>query len=139
MNVTIGKIKRIFVRATLLFVLGDSLFLLFTHLVDFIPSSLETIALGIPAWIIFGSMAPYIMYGIVYLLGYIKKDLYLLKSNNPLTQRKATTFFFQSLDLTLTPTLFIFGVLNFVLNYFNFVLEFGIYLFMFLLVVVLGI
>ncbi len=138
MKVTINGIKMFIARAILLFVLADSLFLLFTHLVEFIPSSLETIALGIPTWIVFGAISPYVVYALFYVLGYFKRNFYLLRVPNKEESIRVDTFFFRSLDMTITPTLFIFGVLNFVLNYFNFVLSFGIYLFMFLLVVVLG-
>jgi len=136
---SIRSIRNILTRGLLIFILADSLFLLFTHLINFIYSAIETILLGIPAWISLGFISIYIIYGIVYLLSLFKKDYYLIKNTEITSFRRRLDLFLTTLDMTVTPTLFIFGVLNFVLNYFNYMLNYGIYLFMFLLVFVLGI
>ncbi len=138
MDISFRNIKNALIRGILIFILADSLFLLFTHLTNFIYSTLETIALGIPVWIIFGFLSIYLIYAIMLLLSHFKKDYFLLKNPESIIRNKRDMLI-KTLDMTITPTLFVFGALNFVLNYFNFMLTYGMYLFMFLLIFVLGI
>ncbi|MCD6483925.1 MAG: hypothetical protein J7L47_02300 [Candidatus Odinarchaeota archaeon] len=135
------KLKMTIARAILVFLIVDSTFLLATHMSSFVPYVVETIIIGVPVWLIFGALAPKII------TSALRKNssehpggLYLLDSLQKEKPRKTRALFAMALDYSISPTLFMFGVLNVIVNHFSFVLSsYGTLLFMFLLTFGLGV
>ena len=135
-----SKLKITLVRAILVFLIIDSVFLLATHMSDFILYVIETIILGVPVWVLFGALSPRII-AFVLKPNHSEKNggLYLLDSLQKQKISRKRTWFAMALDYSISPTLFMFGLLNVIINHFSFVLSYGALLFMFLLTFVLGV
>ena len=135
-----SKIKIGLVRAILLFLIFESTFLLATHMNSFIPYVIETILLGVPVWLFFGFLSPKLIASV--LRPNSSEDtggLYLLDSLQKEKPRRKRTLIAMALDYSVSPTLFMFGVLNVIVNHFSFVLSYGALLLMLLLTFGLGV
>jgi len=132
--------KTLFVKAILLFVLCYSVVLLVTTLNYFTAYISQTVVFGIPVWISIGALTPYLVYYVILPpINAIRHDLYLIKPNRKTNPKNMLDVFLLSIDTSLNPTLFALGILNLVFNYFNFIFELGIILFVYTLVFGLGI
>jgi len=131
--------KRLLVKVISTFILCYSVVLLVTTLSPFTAYILQTVVFGIPVWISIGALTPYLVYYIILpSIKTIRHDLFLIKpsNNNP---KSMFNVFLLSIDTSLNPTLFALGILNLIFNYFDFIFELGIILFVYTLVFVLGI
>ena len=131
---TVNVIKRSF----LLFLFTYALFLLTTQFTILFEYVVETIALGVPLWLAFGFISPRLLIFSSNLPLGINKRMCLMGPSHTFNNAKILNKFLTSLDLTVTPTLFLFGVLNVILNYFFFMLGYGITLFVVLITFVTG-
>ena len=135
----LGTAGRYIERLILIFLIINAIFLLATHLTFFLEYIIETTLLGIPIWLGFGFISPRVLTVILSLSRSIRRKACLIEPKNLLEQSSKLEKFFASLDLTVTPTLFLFGLLNVIVNHFMFILGYGMLFFMVLTTFVTGV
>lgn len=130
-------------RGILIFLIFGTTFLLIFHLRSFIEFLLEMIMLGIPIWLAFGYVMPRVIAMIV-------RDrsndsgsgFFLLESSSDINassrSKRGYKLFFKALDFTITPLMFMFGILNIILNHISFLLDYDIFIVIFMLILSLG-
>ena len=133
---TVGKYVK---RLILLFLIIDAVFLLATHLTFFLEYIIETTLIGIPIWLGFGFISPKVLTILLSLSRNLRRNACLIEPKVLLEESGRLEKFFIALDSTVTPTLFLFGILNVIVNHFMFILGYGMLLFMVLTTFVTGV
>jgi len=133
------KVSNLPIKVIMIIILVLSIIQIFKDPSFFAPYILQSLVFGIPVWMFTGAIAPYLIYFLVIKpVKSVRKDLYILKQREPLSQRPMYYRILTSVESSLGPTLLAFGILNLALNYFDFVFELGFIVIVIVLVFGLG-